>query len=75
MPYREYLLTPEWQERRAKHLKSAGYRCQLCNAGNKRLDVHHRTYDRRGQEYYKDLIVLCGTCHEIFHTHNRVSSG
>lgn len=75
MPYQEYLLTSEWQERRAKQLKSAGYRCQLCNARNKRLDVHHRTYARRGEEYYKDLIVLCGTCHKIFHIHNRVSSG
>lgn len=74
MPYREYLRTPEWQERRDNHLRSAGYRCQLCNSGNKRLDVHHRTYVRRGQEYYKDLIVLCDTCHEIFHTHNRVLS-
>jgi hypothetical protein len=75
MPYRDYLRTPEWQERRARHLKSAGFRCQLCNFGGKRLDVHHRTYARRGQEYFKDLIVLCEACHEIFHAHNRVSSG
>jgi hypothetical protein len=37
----KYLKTPEWQERRRRHLKSAGYRCQVCNAENTRLDVHH----------------------------------
>lgn len=74
MLYRDYLRTSEWQQRRKQHLKSAGFRCQLCNSGGKRLNVHHRTYARRGQEYFKDLIVLCETCHEIFHTHNRVTS-
>lgn len=73
MPYRDYLLTPEWKSRRAKHLKSASYRCQLCNSGEHRLEVHHRTYARRGNEYFKDLIVLCYSCHEIFHAHSRVT--
>lgn len=66
MPYRDYLLTEEWFETRTKKLRRAGYRCQLCNAGGL-LNVHHRTYERRGFEYDTDLIVLCHPCHAKFH--------
>ena len=74
MPYHQYLQTPEWKARRQKHLKSARYRCQVCNSPNQPLDVHHRTYARRGQEYFPDLIVLCRECHGIFHESSEVSS-
>lgn len=66
MPYGAYLATSEWIATRTRMLKRAGFRCQLCNKQG-RLNVHHRTYERRGQEDYKDLIVLCGTCHAKFH--------
>lgn len=66
MPYWEYLNTPEWQNRRKLKLKDAGYRCQLCNSDGT-LDVHHRTYENRGNEPLSDLIVLCRPCHERFH--------
>lgn len=69
MPYELYLQTREWQDRRKQHLKSAGYRCQVCNSSGVVLDVHHRTYERRGNESYKDLIVLCRGCHDAFHRH------
>jgi hypothetical protein len=49
MPYREYLRTPEWQPRRERALERAGRRCQVCY-GDEQLDVHHRTYERRGDE-------------------------
>jgi hypothetical protein len=67
MPYRDYLQSPEWQATRRWHLKYAGFRCQLCNDADTTLDVHHRTYERRGHEYHKDLIVLCRGCHAKFH--------
>jgi 5-methylcytosine-specific restriction endonuclease McrA len=67
MPYRDYLQSPEWQATRKWHLKYAGFRCQLCNEANTTLDVHHRTYERRGSEHHKDLIVLCRDCHAKFH--------
>lgn len=66
MPYNEYLRSEHWQETRRQALKSARYRCQLCNS-NGELHVHHRTYERRGEEYMKDLIVLCANCHAKFH--------
>ena len=66
MPYREYLLTPEWQERRKAALKRAGYKCQVCNR-SRQLHTHHRTYERRGVELARDLIVLCDECHALYH--------
>ena len=67
MPYQEYLQTPEWQARRKDALQRAEYRCQTCNASDRILDVHHRTYERRGHEKPSDLTVLCRDCHELFH--------
>jgi hypothetical protein len=64
--YTEYLRSPEWKARRAAALAKAGHRCQLCNRA-KRLQVHHRTYERIGQEAPSDLTVLCADCHEHFH--------
>jgi 5-methylcytosine-specific restriction endonuclease McrA len=66
MPYQEYLQTPEWQAQRQLKLQQADYRCQVCNK-NIRLEVHHRTYERRGFEKEQDLTVLCEECHSLFH--------
>jgi 5-methylcytosine-specific restriction endonuclease McrA len=66
MPYDAYLRTPEWTQRRAEALRKAKKRCQVCN-GTNRLEVHHRTYERRGAELPEDLIVLCKGCHGKFH--------
>ncbi len=67
LPYREYLQSPEWKERAALARERAGYRCQVCNAINVQLNVHHRTYERLGNEADGDLTVLCQPCHQIFH--------
>jgi 5-methylcytosine-specific restriction endonuclease McrA len=66
MPYRDYLKTDHWQSVRKQALRRADYKCQLCNA-SKPLQVHHRTYERRGEEWPEDLIALCGGCHGEFH--------
>lgn len=71
MPYEEYLLTPEWQEKRKQVLDHAKHRCQICNSSES-LNVHHRTYERRGNEDLADLTVLCKNCHSQFH--DRVSA-
>ena len=72
MPYQQYLQTPEWFARRTAALRRAGYRCQLCNRTG-RLEVHHRTYERRGNESPEDLIVLCDECHRTFNAHRDVA--
>lgn len=66
MPYRDYLKTPHWKATRQRALERADRRCQLCNSTD-HLEVHHRTYERRGCERADDLTVLCARCHSKFH--------
>lgn len=66
MAYEEYLLTPEWRDKRQAALDQAEFACQLCGSTDS-LQVHHRTYERRGAERLADLTVLCAECHERFH--------
>jgi 5-methylcytosine-specific restriction endonuclease McrA len=66
LPYSEYLKTEHWQGVRQYALRRAGDRCQLCNS-TERLEVHHRTYERKGIEDYRDVIALCHNCHAKFH--------
>lgn len=69
--YREvYLRSDHWRATRLAALERAGNRCQVCNA-DKRLDVHHRTYERIGNERPEDLTVLCRGCHELYHESRR----
>lgn len=74
MPYGEYLKTEHWQAKRREAIKHAHKRCQLCNASDRVLHVHHRTYDGRGQESPEDLIVLCADCHKTFHENGKLAS-
>lgn len=71
MPYREYLQTDHWQEVRTRALEASGHRCQLCNADST-IHIHHRTYERRGEEDPADVIALCADCHARFHNKMRV---
>lgn len=65
-PYQLYLRSPEWRERRKRAIERADGACQLC-ASKERLNVHHRTYARLGNEGDSDLTVLCRRCHARFH--------
>jgi len=69
MPYDEYLRTPEWRHTRAAALVRADHQCAMNPAHIGPLEVHHRSYERRGAELPSDLIVLCRTCHRVHHTH------
>lgn len=64
--YREYLKTPHWQCIRNWALDRAGQQCQVC-AKQYDLEVHHNNYNRKGKERPTDLVVLCRTCHQIYH--------
>lgn len=66
LPYEDYLKTDYWQRVRKEVLRYAKYRCQTCNA-DAPLDVHHRTYDSRGEETTGDVVALCRDCHVLFH--------
>jgi 5-methylcytosine-specific restriction endonuclease McrA len=66
IPYKEYLQTEHWKNTRKKALKKAKYKCELCGS-KEDLNVHHKTYEHRGEEPPEDLIVLCHHCHAKFH--------
>jgi hypothetical protein len=70
MPYRDYLRTPEWRRTRAAALHRAGHACSLDVTHASDLEVHHRTYERLGEELAGDLVVLCRDCHRIHHGHH-----
>jgi hypothetical protein len=67
MDYTDFLKTPEWDATRRAMLRKAKYTCQLCNKDGVTLNVHHKTYERIGEELTDDLIVLCKSCHAKFH--------
>jgi hypothetical protein len=73
LPYSEYLKSEHWQEVRKSALKRARYRCQVCNKADSILNVHHRTYEHRGEEYAADVVVLCEDCHTVFHLNGKLS--
>lgn len=62
--YGEYLLSARWQETRMRAVVRAGWKCQACSAHH-HLEVHHNTYERRGNESDTDLLVLCRRCHDL----------
>lgn len=72
LPYAAYLRTEHWRRVRADALRRAQNRCQLCNRSDS-LQVHHRSYDRRGAERPSDVIVLCDPCHTRHHGHLRAA--
>ena len=63
LPYTEYLRTDWWLHKRSRAIKRAGGECELCG-DDRRLQVHHTTYDNLGQERDDDLVALCHGCHE-----------
>lgn len=68
--YSEYLQSKHWKDLAEETRRLAGYRCQVCNSDQK-LEVHHRTYERKGDEHQSDLVCLCHDCHERFHNKPR----
>jgi len=66
MPYPLYLKSNEWGERRAFMLERAEYSCEKCGSDS-RLEIHHETYKRLGNERISDLTVLCHECHGLKH--------
>ena len=65
--YASYITSHAWQKKAREMREKAGFKCQLCAAIDKPLNVHHNNYDRLGREIDSDLIVLCEPCHQKFH--------
>lgn len=67
--YERYLASADWRrsEARLRELSLAAHRCRLCGRGSPEtvLEVHHRSYERLGQELASDLCTLCRECHGL----------
>ena len=64
--YEKYLMSSDWQEKRAERFEKDGNRCVCCGA-EKALQAHHITYERVGHEDIDDLVTLCADCHKTVH--------
>ncbi len=54
-----YMRTAKWKKIRKAKLDQTRGQCEKCGSWMGRKDVHHKTYDRLGNERLEDLIVLC----------------
>ena len=65
--YRNYLQSNHWKEIKERYRNSKFKKnCYICHSPNN-LDLHHKTYERLGNEFLRDLIYLCRRCHELTH--------
>ena len=75
MTYRSYINGSSWRNNPARlaELQAAGFRCRICNTPKEeaQLEVHHRTYERLGNEQPGDLTALCSDCHRVVTDHLR----
>lgn len=60
--YNQYLNSDIWRETKKKKKRT---KC-VCGS-NKKLHLHHKTYERVGDEHLRDLVWLCKECHEYLH--------
>lgn len=61
--YEAVLRSPRWLALRARLIRECDRRCQRCNRKSDPLQLHHRTYERLGEERDEDVEVLCLECH------------
>jgi len=68
--YLEYISSPAWYWKRHEKLKLVTS-CERCGS-QEQLEIHHRTYERLGDERMEDLEVCCNPCH--FREHSCIGS-
>ena len=56
--YLQYLASPHWHQRRRRAFALADGECMGC--GGRAEHIHHRTYDRLGDEWDEDLADALG---------------
>jgi 5-methylcytosine-specific restriction endonuclease McrA len=70
-----YMVSPEWHERRERwvgefyEVYGIAPICEVCGElwTLENDNLHHLTYDRRGQEAFEDLVSLCRPDHLALH--------
>lgn len=71
--YKDYMLSPEWQDFREYALEAADYLCKFCERSPPEvtLQVHHLHYATLGHESLDDVLVVCRDCHQRIHAQRR----
>lgn len=69
--YEDYTKSRAWKKKRREY-EAIGprKRCYVCNKpphSRDKLQLHHKTYERLGEELIDDLVWLCGQCHTSAH--------
>lgn len=71
--YQSHLSSKKWARLRKQKLIDANFTCERCGYSVEThiveipIDVHHKTYERFGDERLDDLEVLCRHCHQAHH--------
>jgi hypothetical protein len=67
--YESFLGSKQWGEKRSEYWEDADTPkdCALCGTNDPPLLLHHRTYERVGEERLSDLIPACNRCHILIH--------
>lgn len=68
--YKRYLRCKHWRELRLEVLEHAGNKCEICGYlpwKDGVLQIHHKTYENRGNEQLDDLVCVCPRCHMEIH--------
>lgn len=58
----------EWAAQRAAWFSRHPRRCFACSSG-RRVQLHHRTYERLADPLDDDLVALCQSCHAKVHAY------
>jgi 5-methylcytosine-specific restriction endonuclease McrA len=61
--YAKYIKSARWRNISEAMKKHAKYVCARCKTHTPILEVHHKNYERLGNERMSDLEVLCMPCH------------
>lgn len=64
--YQLYLRSAKWKSKRKARIFQDSGQCVFCGSRHK-LEVHHKTYQRFGNEQLNDLVTLCEACHKKTH--------
>lgn len=70
--YKNYLQSKDWKDRKEDFFKKTKQRCAICHRKNCQFHVHHKRYQRKGEDLLgkekdSDLLLLCAGCHHKLH--------
>jgi len=63
--YEKRIGSAQWRNMRRDFGKLRGERCERCGRATKPLFLHHKAYERLGNEGLDDLELLCRPCHDV----------